>query len=134
MTSRMFKDRTAGFWIGIAAAAIAIIGAIVYIAVDVSDRTFSIPGFILMLLGGLSFAIVLLTDYRFAPAVPAVLGILGFAFTVCAAIPSLSDVWNHVVFIGGNAAAGVAFSIVFLVSAILSVISCFMDQRKTVQD
>lgn len=46
------------------------------------------------------------------------------------AVPSLSDVWNHVNFIGGNAFLGMTFAGVYLVAAILGVIVCFTGITK----
>ena len=53
-----------------------------------------------------------------------------FAFALRVALPSLSDVWNGVNFIGGNAALGVTFTAIYLVSAILGLVSSFMGQNK----
>ena len=57
-----FKNRTIGFYIGLAAAVIALVGAVLYIATDASDRTFTAVGFALMLAGPLqSFSLYLPT-------------------------------------------------------------------------
>lgn len=53
----------------------------------------------------------------------------GFALTVNAALPSISDVWNGVNFIGGNATLGIIFSVTFFVAAVAGIISCFMKER-----
>lgn len=124
-----FKDRSVGFWLGLAAAAVAIISSVLYIAVDFGDKSFSIQAFIIMLLGGLSFALVMFTNFKTATLVPSILYVVGFAYALDYTLPPLSDVWNGVNFIGGNAAAGLSFTIAFLVCAILSIVSTFMEQR-----
>ena len=124
-----FKNRTIGFYIGLAAAVIALIGAILYIATDVSDRTFSAAGFALMIAGALVELLVVFSNFRFVPLICAGLYIAGFALTVNAALPSISDVWNGVNFIGGNATLGIIFSVTFFVAAVAGIISCFMKGR-----
>lgn len=124
-----FKDRTIGFWIGLGTAALAIISSVLYIAVDFGDKSFSIQAFVVMLIGGLSFALVMFTNFKTAALIPAVLYVIGFAFALDYTLPPLSDVWNGVNFIGGNATAGLSFTIIFLVCTVLSIVSNFMKQK-----
>lgn len=125
-----FKDRTVGYYLNFAAAALAIVSAILLVAIDSGDRTCSWTAFAMMLVGGLSFTAVMFINIELLPVLPGIFYVLGFAFELTATLPSLSDVWNGVNFIGGNAYAGLAFTILFAVSAILSVVSNFMEQRK----
>ena len=124
-----FKNRTIGFYIGLAAAAIAFVGAVLYVATDASDRTFSAAGFALMLVGAAVEIVVIFSDIKVAPLVSALLYIVGFALTVNAALPSISDVWNGVHFIGGNATLGIIFSVTFFISAAAGIVACFMNER-----
>ncbi len=124
-----FKNRTIGFYIGLAAAAIAFVGAVLYVATDASDRTFSAAGFALMLVGAAAEIVVIFSDIKVAPLVSALLYIVGFALTVNAALPSISDVWNGVHFIGGNATLGIIFSVTFFISAAAGIVACFMNER-----
>lgn len=125
------KNRTIGYWLGLVAAVLAIVSAIAFIAVDYSDeKTFSLTAFIIMLVGGCSFLLVAFTKFQFAPIVPCALYIAGFSLELQATLPSLSDVWNGVNFIGGNGITGLVFTILFAVSAILSIVSNFMEQTK----
>lgn len=133
MIKSAFKDRTVGFYIGFCAAAIALVADILFIAIDFSDRTFSLAAFVLILIGALSVVLAVLTDLPFAPVLPAGCFIAGFALTLNAALPSLSDVWNGVSFIGGNAVLGMVFSAVFLLCAVASVTACFMRWRNSGQ-
>ena len=68
-----FKNRTIGFYIGLAAAAIAFVGAVLYVATDASDRTFSAAGFALMLVGAAVEIVVIFSDIKVAPLVSALL-------------------------------------------------------------
>lgn len=129
MLRSAFKNRTVGFYIGLTAAVIALVGAILYIAIDASDRTFSLIAFILMLVGVAAELLVVFTDLPFMPVVSAGLYIAGFSLTLNAALPSVSDVWNGVNFIGGNATLGIIFSVTFLVCALAGIVSCFLSQR-----
>lgn len=125
-----FKDRTIGYYLNFAAAALAIVSAILLVAIDSGDKTCSMAAFAMMLVGGLSFAAVMFINIDILPVVPGIFYVLGFALELWATLPPLSDVWNGVNFIGGNAYVGLVFTILFAVSAILSIVSNFMEQRK----
>ena len=125
-----FKDRTIGFWIGLGTAALAIVSAILFIALDYGDKSFSVQAFALMLVGGLTFAAVMFTNFRTAALIPAILDVIGFGYSLDYTLPPLSDVWNGVNFIGGNAMMGLAFCIIFLVCAILGIVTNFMNLKK----
>ncbi len=127
---KAFENRTPGFCLSLAAAVIGLIGAVLYIALDGSDRTFTILGFAFALAGAVSTALVVFTRLKFAPIVPAALYAAAFGLVLRVALPSLSDVWNKVNFIGGNAAMGMAFSAVFLVCAVLGCAACFLGVDK----
>ncbi len=124
-----FVNRTVGFYLTFGAACVAFISSLVYL-VDIGDRTFTVLGMLCMLIGAATVLLTLFTDWQWTPMVPAVLYVLGFAFTLNAALPSLSDVWNGVNFIGGNATMGLIFSIAFFVCVIAAIVGCFMNQRK----
>jgi len=125
-----FKNRTVGYYLGLAAAAIAIVSSILLVAIDHGDKTCSMEAFAMMLVGGILFVSVMFIDIKVLPVIPGVFFIIGFALELCATLPSLSDVWNGVNFIGGNAYTGLAFTIIFAVCALLSIVSNFMEQRK----
>lgn len=112
------------------AGAAALIGSVLYVVLDGSDRTFSLVGFIIGLAGAASTALALLTDIRFAPFVPAALYSAACALVLRVAVPSLSDVWNKVNFIGGNAALGMTFAGIYLLAAILGCAACFLGTHE----
>lgn len=127
---RSFTNRSSGFYLSLAAALIAALGAILYLILDGSDRTFTPVGFALALLGAVSTALVAFTRLTIAPFLPTALFAAAFGVVLRVAVPSLSDVWNKVNFIGGNAAMGMTFAGVFFLCALLGTVSCFMGTEK----
>ncbi len=119
------KKLTIGRVLLLIAGAVALSGSVLYLVFDGTDRTFHTFGFILGIVGAASTAIALFTDAEVSPLVPAVLYAAACALVLRVAVPSLSDVWNHVNFIGGNAFLGMTFAGVYLTAAILGVIVCF---------
>ncbi len=108
----------------LAAAAVAIVGSVCYWLLDGTDKTFTWLGLWLAVAGGAATAVGF-ANLKFAPLVPAVLYSAAFGVVLRLAIPSLSDVWNRVNFIGGNAVLGMTFSGVYLACAVLAVAACF---------
>ena len=106
------------------AAIVAAIGSVLYFLLDGSDKTFTWLGVIFAVAGAAS-TISGFTRFKLAGFVSTVLYSAAFGFVLRVAIPSLSDVWNKVNFIGGNAAMGMTFSAVYLVCVLLSVAACF---------
>lgn len=129
-----FKDRTIGYYLNLAAAALAIVSAILLVAIDSGDRTCSWAASALMLAGGFSFVAVMFINIDILPVIPGIFYVLGFALELTATLPSLSDVWNGVNFIGGNAFAGLAFTILFAVSVVLAIVANFMNHTKSVKE
>jgi len=127
---KCFENRNAGFWLSLAAAASALIVTGVYFAVDLGDKTLSVPGMILALAGVVSTALVIFTRWKLAPLLPAALYSAAFALVLRVALPSLSDVWNKVNFIGGNAAVGMAAAAAYLACALMAVVVCFLGTEK----
>ena len=129
---KWFDNRNIGFWLSLAAAVLAFVGAILYIILDGSDkeRTFSMLAFIVILASACSVLLVVGTRWRFASMIPTTGYIIGFSIVLRCTVPSVSDVLNKVNFIGGNAAMGVLFSCIFLICSILGCISCFLGQSK----
>ena len=124
------EGRNIGFYLLLAAALAALAGAILYMVLDGEDRTFALPAFILALAGAVSTALAVFTRLKFAPLLPTALYAASAALVLRVALPSLSDVWNKVNFIGGNAALGMTFAGVFLLCALLGVAVCFMGTEK----
>lgn len=108
----------------LAAAVVAVTGSVLYYLLDGGDKTFTWLGVVFAVAGAAS-TVACFTRFDPAGFVTAVLYSASFGFVLRVAIPSLSDVWNKVNFIGGNAAMGAIFSVTYLVCAVLAVISCF---------
>lgn len=131
---KMFQDRGPGLYLSLIAGAAALLGAILYLVLDGGDKTFTPIGFGLALAGAASTALVVFTRLKFAPFIPSALYAAAFGVVLRVAVPSLSDVWNKVDFIGGNAAMGMGFAGAFLLCAVLGAASCFTgDERENEQ-
>ena len=114
----------------IAAAIAAVIGSILYFLLDRGDRTFSWLAFALALAGAASTLLPIKTKLAFGPIIPTAFYAAAFGIVLRAALPSLSDVWNGVNFIGGNAVLGVTFAGVYLLCGILGCAACFLTAEK----
>ncbi len=121
----IFQNRGPGFYLSLIAGAAALLGAVLYLILDGGDKTFTPVGFGLALAGAASTALVVFTRLKFAPFIPSALYAAAFGVVLRVAVPSLSDVWNKVNFIGGNAAMGTGFAGAFLLCAVLGAASCF---------
>ena len=108
----------------LAAAAVAVIGSVLYFLLDGSDKTFTWLG-VGFAVAGAASTVACFTRFKLAGFVSTALYSAAFGFVLRVAIPSLSDIWNKVNFIGGNAAMGAIFSVTYLVCAVLAVIACF---------
>ena len=124
------QDRTFGMTLLVAAGIVALAGSALYLILDGTDRTFTWTGFGLALLGTAATALPILTRFKPSVILPAALYGAAFAFVLRAALPSLSDVWNHVNFIGGNAALGMTFTGVYLLAAITAAVAAFTGVKK----
>lgn len=131
--SSRFKNRRVGFYLGIAAAVLMLVVDIAYIVSDYGDITFSMLSFTLMLAGSLLTIIYSILGYKFLDFIPVISCILygfGFGQHLILALESLSDVWNEVSFIGGNATLGAVFIGLFFVPMVAAVVSAFMREDR----
>lgn len=123
-------EKTAGMLILTAAAAIALIGSVLYLALDHGDRTFTWIGFGLAVLGAFLTVLPVLLKGKPWILLPAALYSAAFGLVLRVALPSLSDVWNHVNFIGGNAALGMTFAGIYLIAALAAATAAFLGVRR----
>ncbi len=130
---KFFQNRTKGFWTGAAAALIFLIADVAFLATNHSDRVFSWITFALILAGVVFEILVTVTDLKIMPLLSAVCFGAGLSFHLYIGFPTLSDIMTGVNFIGGNADAVIIFGVICLAGTILSAISCFCDQRKTIE-
>ena len=127
---QFFKNRTVGFWIGLAAAFLMLIADIIFIITDYSDRTFSMVTFILILIGVAGEVLIIVKDFKFAPLLPSICFGVAMSIHLYLGLPTLSDVMNGVNFIGGDPNAVIVFGAIFLIGTFFAIASCFMKQSK----
>lgn len=129
----IFKNRPAGYYVGLATAVLMVVGDILFIALDGNDRTFSFVTFAFVLAGS---AVEILSSFlprKIAAAAPIVVcACYGVALGqhLMLALETLSDIWNEVTFVGGNAAMASAFLAVFAVGTIAAVVSAFLGRER----
>jgi hypothetical protein len=127
---KTFMNRTVGFYIGLAAAVVALVSNVVFIIVGLGDRTFSLLTFFFIILGAGTEAIVVFTDWKFAPALPAIFFSVALGRHFYLAAFPLADLVTKIDFFGGKIAVAIGFSAIFGVCTIAAVASSFMSQRK----
>lgn len=124
---RLFENKSVGFYLGIAAALATLVADIVYITLDYGDKTFSMIAFGFFLGAFAAECAVVLFDQTFLPMLPPILTGIGVGAHLYQAFPSISDLINKIVFIGGNSRLAVRFAIYFAVCGFLFVVSSFMN-------
>lgn len=133
---KLFENRGLGFYLALAAAAVAVLGALAYLIIyqatakETVDRVFSWLTFGLVVGGAV---ITLAGEALRLPFTP-ILGGACFAVALAnhlveTAYP-LADVLTGVPFFGGSPTLAIAFSVVFGVAAILNVAGAFMTHHK----
>lgn len=130
---QIFAGRKVGFYISLASALLILIFDILYIALDYGDKTFSVLTFALMLCGSIITIVYCFIGrgmLDFMPAVSCILYGFGFGQHLILALESLSDVWNQVNFVGGNAQMGAVFTALFFVPVAAAVVAAFMNEDK----
>ena len=103
----------------------------VFIAVNGQDQTFTLGCFLCVLAGSV---LGLLDFFLRCKGVflwgASLLYIAACAFHLTVALPSISDLWNNVNFIGGNQEAAIVFGIIFLaIMLFLIVLNFFGDKQ-----
>lgn len=111
------------------AAMVAVVGSVLYYLLDGSDKTFTWLGVAFALVGAIS-TMLCFTKFKMASFVTTAAYCTAFGMVLRVAVPSLSDVWNKVNFIGGNAVLGCLFAGVYLLCAVLAVAACFAGTEK----
>ena len=106
------------------AAMAAVVGSVLYYLLDGSDKTCTWLGVLFALVGAVS-TVLCFTKFKLAGFVMTAAYCAAFGLVLRVAVPSLSDVWNKVNFIGGNALLGCIFAGVYLLCAVLAVVACF---------
>lgn len=129
-TSEIFADRKPGFWIQNAAAAVAIVGSIYYVIQSNIDQCFNPLFFILMLIGVVCVVMQFLIRFDFLTVLAGISWGVSLGVMVNNMLPSMSDVWNGVNFIGGNLTAYIVYTVFAFICAVLGIIACFWGTEK----
>lgn len=130
------KNRRIGFYLSLAAAVLAVVGAIAFVAVyqltagTTVDRVFKWLTFGFILGGGVVALAGEAFRLRVAPVLAAAALGVGFANHLCELAYPLADVLTGVPFFGGNFTLGLIFAIIFGAAVILTVVAAFMEHNK----
>lgn len=134
-----FKNKSVAFYLIFSTACAFALLDVIFIACDGGDRTFSYLTFAMILVGSAIILSWLFLDFGFLDFMP-VLGCacygIAFAAHLKLALESLSDVWNGVNFVGGNATAGMVFAGLFFGLLCVTAVCCFLGVKdeRSVQD
>lgn len=129
------KDARSGLWLSLAAAVIALIGAVSYLILYVAaagpiDRVFSWLTFGLVAGGAVITAAGELLRIPFTPILGGACFSVALANHLVETAYPLADVLTGVPFFGGNPTLAIAFSVVFGLAALLNVAAAFMAHRE----
>ena len=128
--SQLFRNKAIGFYIGILAGLAALALDISYFVMDYGDKTFSMWAFALVVAAVVAEGLILFLDWAILPLVPPILMGAAVGMHLYTAFPSISDLINNIVFIGGNSKLAVAFAIYFAVAGLVFVAASFMPREK----
>lgn len=123
---KIFSDRKASFYIWAAAAILALGGVIYYAIQSNADSCFDIKYFIALLAGVILFCAGVFTRKDFFIMLTAAAFAAAFGFMLYDMLPSLSDVWNGVDFIGGNLTAYIIYTVITFIVTGITVYVCFV--------
>lgn len=132
----MLKNKTIGGYLALFAAAAAAVSGIVYLAIyqataaETVDRVFSWVTFGFMLAGGLTGIAGELLRWSWMPLVSCACVSVALSNHAVEFAYPLADVLTKVPFFGGNYPLALAFTVVFGVIAVLSVVTAFMNHEK----
>jgi len=133
---KRFAGRGIGFYIGLVAACLMLGFDLAYVILFPGDRNFSLLTFCMILAGvGIEIAHVLLNRkiFNFLPILSCAAYGVAFAQHLQLGLESLSDVWNNVNFIGGNAYLALTFIILFGIGLLAALVAAFMREDKKIK-
>lgn len=133
LKNKLFGNRTAGFYIGLVSAVLALCAAVVYYFYSNGNNSFVMSVFLLLLVGAVCEIAVMLCDFPVLPALPAVCYGAAFAILMSDRFTMFSDYINGVV---GLSSQGnileliVAILVMIFLGTVGGCISSFSSQRK----
>lgn len=135
---RIFENRKLGFWMTLAAACIAFVGAVAYLIAYAStadpvtgewDRVFKWAVFLLMLGGALIAIGGEILRLRFVPILTVAAYGIALAMHIVETAYPLADVLTKVPFFGGDPKLAITFVVVFAIAAVVHVAAAFMEHN-----
>lgn len=127
---KLLSSKTPVHFIAYALCLIGLIADILFLVLDGSDQTFTIGCFVCVLVGSVAGLAHFFFDWKNVLLwASSLLYTAAFGFHLSVALPSLSDWWNGVNFIGGNQELALAFGIVFLSLDLALMIINFFGKR-----
>ena len=127
---RLFQNKSVGYYLGILAGLGTLILAIVYYVTDFGDKTFSWAAFVLLIAAFCTEVGIVLTNIRFLPILPPILVGGAVGMHLYTAFPSITDLINGIVFIGGNSKLAVQLAIAFGIAGLVFVIAGFFEKNR----
>lgn len=131
--NKLLKNKASGSYLCLAAAVVALITAIVFLATQETaaplGHTGTLPG-VVLLVGAAASLIFFFVSVPFSALIQAVIYNAALYLVVVQLYFVFADVINHVTFAGGNAGLCVFYMAGALVAALLSVIACFCKQTQ----
>lgn len=128
------KDKSVGFYLLLTAAVVGFVCVIYYVIQSNMDDCFNVAFFLLVLFGIIAAVASQTVPVKYMDSLVPVAAILwGMAFGIMVnnMLPTMSDVWNGVNFIGGNLSAYIVYTVLAFITAVLGIVACFMGTQKT---
>lgn len=127
---KLFSSKTPVQYVAYALLFLGLIADVLFLILDGSDQTFTIGCFVCIMLG----SFIGMADFFVRSDVwlwiSSLLYTTAAGFHLSVALPSLSDWWNGVNFIGGNQELALAFGIVFLALTFALIVLNFFPSRR----
>lgn len=129
----MFKNKTAGFYIGLAGGFIGLVTTVIYVIYSTSVSLFAPEVFIFLLLGTLGEVLVLFVDWKFAPIIPALFFSLALGFHLCDRVLMFEEMINGIY--GMNERGAILWVVLLLlalnlVSVLASIVASFSSRER----
>lgn len=126
----LLSGRKVTVYVELAAAILALGGAVYYAVQSNADGCFNAVYLVLMICGVAAVAVHVCTRLEFFGPVAGVLFGVAVGIIVHDMLPTMSDVWNGVHFIGGNLTAYIVYTAISLVTAVAVIACCFIGIEK----
>lgn len=123
------KNTSILYKIGLAGVLLSILSVIAFIVTDLGDRTFSWFIVALVLTGSMLYVAKLFINFPLLTLLSSFCFSVATAYSIYLMLPTLSDIWNNVHFIGGNPVQTIVFTSLFFLSDVTTMIACFDDGK-----